>query len=103
MTAFEIPIASNASHFVQENEIAKKSFFFEFEWIERGEFWLLHIADGQEKPLASGITLRPEWPFYSYFDSNPPLAFMLLPLRRGYELDRQSLSQYFTLVVYEAL
>lgn len=103
MIVSEMPIASNAAHFVQENEIAKKSFFFEFEWIEEAKLWLLHISDAQEKPLASGITLRPDWPLFRYYGASSLLIFMLMPLKQGYELSRQSLSQYFTLVVYEAL
>jgi len=102
MNIAEIPIASAAPHFVQENIIFGNTFFLEFEWIEKG-FWMLHLSDGQERALASGIRLISDWPLYIYYESSPHIAFALLPQRRNDELNRQSLKQSFTLVAYESL
>lgn len=103
MNIVEIPITSDASHFVQEHSIFGNTFFLEFEWIERMGFWMLHISDGQEKTLASGIRLNPDWPLYTHHEASVPMAFALISQRKGFELNRKSLKQYFTLVAYESL
>lgn len=103
MNIVEIPIASSASHFVQENSVFGNTFFLEFEWIEKVGFWILHMADGHEKPLAAGIRLNSDWPLYTHYEASTPITFALLSQRRGYELDRKSLNRDFTLVAYESL
>jgi hypothetical protein len=103
MNVVEIPMASSAPHFVQENDIFGQTFFLEFEWIERERFWLLHIADNHKKPLASGIKLQPEWPLYTYHQTKKPFAFMMVSRSPGQRLDRSTLSNQFTLVAYEVV
>lgn len=102
MEVIEIPIASFAPHFVQENEVFGEAFHFEFEWIERQGFWLIHITDGTV-PLALGIKLQPDWPIYTHHEAIKPITFMLLAKTLGQILNRQNLSQHFVLVACEAL
>ncbi len=103
MTIIEIPIASSASHFMQENDVFGQNFFLEFEWIENEGFWLLHVADEKGRPLASGIKLQPEWPLYVHHDAKLPFAFMMLSRLPGQCLDRATLKNQFTLVAYEVV
>lgn len=100
MTVLEIPIASSAPHYVQENDVFGQTFFLEFEWIEVEGFWLLHVADCTERPLSSGVKLQSEWPLYVHHDARLPFAFMLLPRLSGQTLDRTTLRNQFTLVAY---
>jgi hypothetical protein len=96
----EIPIASSAAHFVQENQIFRKSFFLEFEWIEREKFWSLHIFQEERQALSLGIKLLPNWPLYSHHEAQKPVTFMLLGKSPSSELSRHNLSEAFTLVAY---
>lgn len=34
----------------------------EFEWIEREQFWVLHLYDGSENSIALGLRLALDWP-----------------------------------------
>jgi hypothetical protein len=103
MEVIEIPIASSSPHFVQENEIFGQTFFLEFEWIEAKEFWLLHVADGQGKQLASGIKLQSDWPLYAHHETKLPWTFILLSQVPGQNLDRSTLNSQFILVACEAV
>ncbi len=101
MNIVEIPIASAASHFVQENEVFGKAFHFEFEWIESQGFWMLHVADESDRPLVIGTKLQSNWPLYTHYEADKPFAVMLLARTPGQNLGRQNLSRHFTLVAYE--
>ena len=103
MKVLDIQISCAAAHFIQENEIFKKSFFLEFEWLEQEKFWLLHIFDQQSQALSTGIKLMPNWPLYSHRDAQKPFTFMLLEKSLNQDLSRHSLSQAFSLVAYEAV
>ena len=59
---FEIPLQGVMTHFSQQTELDGKTFTFEFEWIERDQFWMLHIGDDNGNPLACGIKLVTDWP-----------------------------------------
>ena len=91
MEVIEIPIASNAAHFTQQNEIFKKSFFLEFEWIENQEFWLLYISDDQHSPLQSGIKLQNNWPLYVYKEGDERIILSLLTAMGNKRLTRLNL------------
>lgn len=103
MRIVEIPIASSAPHFVQDNEVFDTTFHFEFEWIERQGLWMLHVADGSDQPLANGITLQSDWPIYTHHEADKAFTFMLLAHLPGQILGRQNLSRHFTLIAYETI
>ena len=58
----EIPLALSIPHFTQHTEIGGKTYAFEFEWLERGAFWLMHIYDDVGEPLVLGVKLVEDWP-----------------------------------------
>jgi hypothetical protein len=99
----KIPIASTDPHFTQENEIFGHSFSLEFEWIERENFWLLHIFDNHQAPLALGLKIQVDWPLYVHYQDKGPVILMLIATELAATLDRQTLKQHFVLVVYEAI
>ena len=103
MNILEITIASSASHFIQENQIFQKTFFLEFEWVAREDFWLLHISDEKQEYLACGIRLQPRWPLYTHHEAKKSFSLMLLGITNKQQLGRETLRQYFSLVAYEAL
>jgi len=101
MNSIEITIASPATHFVQENDIFGQSYFLEFEWIEREGFWMLHLADGFDKPLSSGIMLHANWPLYTHHDRTGPFTLFLHAKKPGSALSMHSLSHDFILGAYD--
>lgn len=58
----EIPTAVTGNHFKQQTVLDGRTYTFEFEWIERGNFWMLHLGDSNGAPLAVGIKLITDWP-----------------------------------------
>ena len=58
----EIPTQPSIPHYTQQTELDGKTYTLEFEYIEREDFWLLHIGDQDGKALVNGIKLVPEWP-----------------------------------------
>jgi hypothetical protein len=62
MEILEIPIQPIGTHFVQQSVLAGSTYTFEFEWMKRGGFWMLHIGDANGAPLISGVKIVPEWP-----------------------------------------
>lgn len=102
MPMIEIPIASAESRFEQENDAFSQSFTFEFEWIEREGFWMLHVFDGNRIPLALGIKVQPNWPLYVHHLRLGSLIFILVATSVGKSLSRETLKSHFTLVAYEA-
>ncbi len=102
MNIVEIPIASSAAHFVQENDIFGRAYHLEFEWIENEGFWMFHVVDGNEKPLVLGIKLQPDWPLVTIFEAYKPFSIMLLSRSSGQALERRNLNRQFSLVAYEA-
>lgn len=102
MTTMEMLIASPAHHFSQEHIVFGCIFNLEFEWIERENFWLLHVSDGEGHPLALGLKLQPDWPLYVHHVT-PPIVFELVAQAPNQELNRHTLSQYYSLVAYEVV
>jgi len=103
MSTIEIPIASAESGFEQENEAFGQNFIFEFEWIELEAFWMLHIFDDHQTPLALGIKLQPDWPLYVHHLNSSSIICMLVATSMGKALSRETLKTHFALVAYEAL
>jgi hypothetical protein len=101
MKVIEIPISSPTAHFVQENDIFGQSYILEFEWIEREAFWMLHITNSREQPVALGLSPIKDWPLHIFADS--PFVLMFQPKTLGANLSRSTLSRDFCLVAYEAL
>ena len=58
----EIPTNPDIPHYTQQSEIGGKTYTFEFEFIERENFWLLHIADQNGQAIVNGVKLVPDWP-----------------------------------------
>lgn len=58
----EIPLHAGMTHFYQQTELDGRTYTFEFEWIERGKFWMLHIGDENGRPLVCGIKVMADWP-----------------------------------------
>ena len=62
MAVLEIPFDTNIPHYTQQTELDGKTYNLEFEFIERENFWMLHIADQDGCPLIYGIKLVHDWP-----------------------------------------
>ena len=62
MDVLEIPFDTNIPHYTQQTELDGKTYTLEFEYIERENFWMLHISDQDGNPLVWGIKLITEWP-----------------------------------------
>lgn len=58
----EISLLCSTPHYSQQTEIGGKTYGFEFEWLDRSGFWLLHIYDDVGTPIVLGIKLVDEWP-----------------------------------------
>lgn len=58
----EIPLQPCMTHFAQQTELDGRTYTFEFEWIERDKFWMLHIGDENGRPLVCGIKVVTNWP-----------------------------------------
>jgi hypothetical protein len=99
----KVPIASVESHFTQENDIFGHSFILELEWIEGESFWLLHIFDNHQEPLALGLKVQADGPLYVHHHDRGSIVFLLITTSLGQSLGRHNLKQHFALVAYEAV
>lgn len=98
----EIAISSAAPHFSQEHHIFGHNYSLEFAWIEREAYWVMHIYDANEKPIALGLRLIYGWPLY--VDRLKNFAFFLIPKTANAQLTLTRLQSDFMLVVHsEAL
>jgi hypothetical protein len=93
----ELAISSDAPHFSQEHRLFGVSYTLEFEWVEREGYWVLHLFDAAEQPVALGLRLMAEWPIAI----KPGLVLMLIKRRSNAELDLTSLQKNFRLVAFE--
>ena len=93
----EIAISSAASHFSQEHHIFGHNYILEFAWIEREAYWVMHIYDANEKPIALGLRLVYGWPLY--VDRFKNIAFFLIHKTANAELTLTRLQSDFMLVV----
>lgn len=101
MSMLEIRIASSEPYFSQENQIFGHSYNLAFEWIERENFWALHIYDEVEKPIALGIRLIANWPLFMHREAST--TFFLIPKVPKIEPKLETLQSDFMLVASDAL
>ncbi|TXG75878.1 hypothetical protein E6Q11_06225 [Candidatus Dojkabacteria bacterium] len=94
----EIALSSNAPHFSQEHLIFDRHYIIELQWIERESYWVMHLYDGVEVPIALGLRVTPHWPIY--VDKILGTAFVLLARNPNAELSRSSLHEDYMLVVH---
>lgn len=52
--------------FEVELDVFGQSFTFEFEFIELENFFVVHIFDIEQQPLALGIRAHINWPFFKF-------------------------------------
>ncbi len=60
----EIRFTSDAPHFTQEHHLFGRMYNFEFEWVEREPYWVLHLYDAAEEPIALGLRISLGWPIF---------------------------------------
>ena len=94
----EISITSQAPHFSQEHQIFGFCYIFEFMWIEREGYWVLHLYDAAEKPIALGLKVILDGPIF--VDPVSKLVLLLLPKQPQVLLTLESFSKGFALVAY---
>lgn len=70
----EILLNFNNPYFSLETTLFGQSFKLEFEKIEREKYWVMHVYDAQEQPLALGIKLIQRWPLFNFKN----ISFMML-------------------------
>ena len=66
MKVIEIPFNLQFSHQKQEINLFGITFNLGLEFLEHQSFWILHIYDQEEKPLALGIKLISNWPLFKH-------------------------------------
>ena len=93
----KIAISSDAPHFSQEHILFGHSYLLEFEWIERGQIWVLHIFDSQESPIALGLKVALELPLF--IDRARSIIFWLTAKNPNASLDLLSFHKDFVLMV----
>ena len=96
----EIPLTSDAPHFSQEHQILGRSYVIEFEWVERECYWVLHLYDAAEKPLALGLRISLGWPIF--VDRATKLVLLLMAQKTHASLNLKTFHKDFVLVAYEA-
>ena len=100
MDAVEIPISSDAPYFSQDNQLFSHTYTLEFEWIERGQFWVIHLYDEVEQPIALGIKLMVDWPLFVHRRGELVTEFFLLAKTPNAKLNLKTLHSDFILVAH---
>jgi hypothetical protein len=95
----EIILSSDAPHFSQEHQIFGQTYTLEFEWIEREEYWVMHLYDVGEQPIALGLKVSRNWPIYA--DPHHNIGFVLVVTNPTAKLNLATLYRDFMLVAYE--
>lgn len=96
---FEIAISSDAPYFSQEHILFGRSYIFEFEWIERETYWVIHLYDGFERPIVLGLRVSTEWPIS--IEEKTGMVLFLLAKIPNVELNLKTLHRDFVLVAHE--
>ena len=96
---WELPISSDAPHFSQEHLISGRHYVIEFEWIEREQYWVMHLFSDREEAMALGLKVMLNWPIF--VDQNAGLAFLLVAKTRNAQLTKDSFHTDFFLVACE--
>lgn len=97
----EIALSSDGPHFSQEHLIFARHYTIEFQWLEHESYWVMHLYDGTETPIALGSKVTPHWPLY--IDRMLQIAFVLVAKNPNAELSLSSLRKDFFLVVHELI
>ena len=97
----EIPLTSKAPHFSQEHVLFNKHYILEFEWIEQESYWVLHLYDHLEKPVALGLKVFTEG--YIWADAVNKIVLLLIANQPHAVLNLANLHKDFMLVAYEAV
>jgi hypothetical protein len=97
MKTLEIPISSSAPHFSQEHQIFDRHYNLEFEWIEREGYWILHLYDASEQPIALGLKILENWPLFKHEE----IYFMLLQKNPTAVLNAKTLQSDFVLLAFK--
>lgn len=103
MEAVEIPISSEGPYFSQENHVFGLTYNLEFEWIERGQFWVMHIYDEAEQPIALGLRLMVNWPLFIHYKEESKVEFFLIAQMPNSQLNLATLHRDFLLVAHESV
>ena len=67
-------------------------------WIEKEEYWVLHLYDAAEKPIALGLKIILDGPIFA--DPISKLVLLLWPKHPQALLTLESFSKGFALVAY---
>lgn len=57
MAYLEMPVRSDSPAYFFQIALEKVFYNFDFNWNERGNYWVMSIADQSQNPLISGIKL----------------------------------------------
>jgi hypothetical protein len=53
---------SGQSHWTQRTALGGRDYVLTFDWSQRDGHWSLSVADQDEEPIASGLSLVTDWP-----------------------------------------
>lgn len=96
-----ITLTSKAPHFSQEHVLFNKHYILEFEWIEQESYWVLHLYDSRENPIALGLKVSTEG--YIWADAVSNIVLLLIAKQPNAVLNLANLHKDFMLVAYEAV
>ena len=97
----EIAISSDAPHFSQEHLLFGRSYIFEFRWIEREEYWVMHLYDGMEQPIALGLKVSTGWPIC--IEENTGMTLLLIATIPNAELSLKTFHRDFLVIAHEII
>lgn len=97
----EIPLTSSSPHFSQEHVLFNKHYILEFEWIEQESYWVLHLYDHLEKPVALGLKVSIEE--FIWVDPVNKIVLLLIANQPHAVLNLENLHKDFMLVAYEVM
>lgn len=66
-----IPLAKGLPYTRQRVTLDGRAFLLDLQWNMRSETWAISLADAEGVPVASGISLVPNWTLLRYFKYNP--------------------------------
>lgn len=90
----------------QQIQLTGVLYFLTFNWNALNEFWVMDIADSNEVPLISGITIVPDYPLLAQFTVEGMPAGEIIcqnVVNAPPVIGRFDMSQKFQLVYYEPL
>jgi hypothetical protein len=57
MAYIQLPVRSDLPAYQFQTELEEETFFFDFEWNERGQYWTMTISNSDEEVIIAGIRL----------------------------------------------